>query len=456
MWKGKLKVLIIMNKVLKWIASLLFICFPGSVYSSAENVLILFSGEEVGNIEPCGCFEGQIGGISRRYTLIDSLKSRGNIILPLSFGDLVKNSGRQDEVKLEYQYRALQKMGYILHNLGEKDLEISPGLINYLSHISEVAFLASNMKFTAPFPVEIKPYILKEFNDNKNSFKIAFIGVLSSALVDDSVKSYINISDPVKSLRPLVKMLQEEAGLIVLLFHGQMEESLKIAKMFPEIGLIITGHDIDDPVDMVAYVNNTPIVSSGRGGKYLGLVRYSIGKNTLERKSIEIIPLDNKYKDSREMHLLLQEYQQTLKEEDLLDKVSQASLHEGLTYVGSYACRICHKTVYDHWSKTSHGMSYNTLVKSGQQYDPECVRCHTTGHGYISGFVNYEKHRNLTDVGCESCHRAGSDHIKNVNVAYGSTDEYDCRLCHDSEHSPLFQFKEYWAKIAHPKETPMQ
>ena len=55
---------------------LLFAFLPLKVYGSSESLLIVFSGEETGNLEPCGCYEGQIGGISRRYTFIDSFRKK--------------------------------------------------------------------------------------------------------------------------------------------------------------------------------------------------------------------------------------------------------------------------------------------------------------------------------------------------------------------------------------------
>ncbi|MEK7789591.1 MAG: hypothetical protein AAB283_06710, partial [Planctomycetota bacterium] len=86
---------------------LLFAFLPIKVYGSSESLLIVFSGEETGNLEPCGCYEGQIGGISRRYTFIDSFRKKKDVILPVSLGDLPKNVGRQDEIKMEIFCRAI-------------------------------------------------------------------------------------------------------------------------------------------------------------------------------------------------------------------------------------------------------------------------------------------------------------------------------------------------------------
>ncbi|MDN3514120.1 MAG: hypothetical protein NG747_06940 [Candidatus Brocadia sp.] len=417
----------------------------------SKEVIIIFSGEELGNLEPCGCYEGQLGGISRRYSFIDLFRNKKNVIFPVSLGDLPKSFDRQEEIKAEMLCRAMNEMGYVLHNLGEKDIELNPQILSFLSQTNGVNLLSSNIKIAAPFPIKIDQYIIKEYPAAGHSFKIAFLGILSKSLLGSSVVDYVKVSEPVKALKPLIKQLQNKVNLIVLLSHASLEESIKIAKSFPQIGLVITGHNRDEPKDAI-YVNNIPIVSPGTGGKYIGIAKYTIHDKIAERESVEVFPLDRTYKDSKEMALLLKEYQQILFDEDLLSKTPQAPLPNGLSYVGSFACAICHKILYDHWSKTIHGASYDTLVNAGHQYDPECIKCHTTGYGDISGFLSYEKNQNLINVGCESCHGAGSGHIKNVNDVYGLTDEDSCRMCHDSEHSPKFQFKEYWKKIEHPEE----
>src|SRR3989339_115814 len=401
-----------------FLAFLLIILLPIKVYGSSESLLIVFSGEETGNLEPCGCYEGQIGGILRRYTFIDSFRKNKDVILPVSLGDLPNTVGRQDEIKMEIFCRAIGEMDYILHNLGEKDIEIGPQLLNYLSHTNKTVFLSSNVQLVDSFPLKINQYVLKECFVSGHTLKIAFLGILSKSLLNNNVLEYVNVKDPVQTLKPLVKQLRENVNLIVLLSHAPFAESIEIAKCFPEIGLIITGHNIEEPADSITYINNTPIVSPGIEGKHIGIARYSVNNSEMERKSVGVIPLDSKYKDSQEMISLLKEYQQILADEDLLSKIPQAPLLNDLSYVGSTTCG----------------------------------KCHTTGYGYISGFLNHENNSSLINVGCESCHGAGSRHIKYVTEPYGVTDESDCVICHESEHSPKFQYSEYWKKIKHPEE----
>ena len=444
-----------MGVIFKYLLLFLIFSIPASIYASSGEVLIVFSGEELGSLEPCGCFEGQIGGISRRGALIDSLRKQKKTVIPVSLGDLPKGFGRQQEIKTEMLCRAMDEMGYVAHNLGEKDLEIGLPLISYLSQTYKVKFLSGNVEFADSLPLEQNQFIVKECSGSARPCKIAFIGIVSKSLISGHFSDGVTVYDPVEALRPLVKNLRGSVDLIVLLSHAPIEESVEIAKLFPEIGLIITGHGINEPEDAVTYLNNTLIVTAGTKGKHLGVVTYSMDKAGLTRKSVSLMPLDHAQKDSQGIASLLKEYQQRLIDEDLLGKTVQAPLQDGALYVGSEACGICHKVVYRHWLKTRHGAAYNTLAAMGHQYDPECIACHTIGYGYVSGFLSEKEHKYLIDVGCESCHGAGSLHIANVNdTAYKhrSAGEGRCVTCHDSEHSVKFKFDEYWEKIKHPEE----
>jgi len=430
------------------------LCIVTRVCISSDKFALVFSGEEYGSLIPCGCFEGQLGGVTRRDTLLKKYRSQGIEPVAISTGDLINGLGRQEEIKMEFLYRALGEMDYVLHNLGERDLEIGPQVLSFLSQSDGVTFLSSNVKFTTPFPIRIKNVVLKKISVNSGSINVAFLGIVSKSLINAHILDYVRVSDPMKRLNPLVHKLQKKSDILVLISHAPIEESIEIARSFPEIDLILTGHGIDEPHESVEYVKNTPVVSHGKKGKYVVVADYTVNNNNkVRRTSIDVVPLDEKYNDSERMERLLKDYQQVLKDEDLLSSVSQIPLPSGWSYVGSYLCGTCHKKIYEHWNETLHSKSYSTLVRAGQEYDPECIECHTTGYGYVSGFLNYKKDKHLSNVGCESCHGAGSNHVKDVEEKYDSMAKEECGRCHESEHSPEFQYNEYWEKIRHPKES---
>ncbi|MCF6148123.1 MAG: hypothetical protein E3K37_05635 [Candidatus Kuenenia sp.] len=441
-----------MKKYFCIILAVVFIFIFARVSSSYDRFVLFFSGEEQGALIPCGCFEGQLGGISRRDTLLNSYKKQGIFIIAVSTGDLIKSPGRQEEIKMGYLLNAMKEMDCLLHNLGEKDFEIGPQALSFASQTNGINFLSGNIEIISPFPIKYEKYLLKELSGFSVPVKIAFLSIISESVIDAHLLDFIRVYNPLKSLKPVLNHVKEKADLIVLVSHAPLEESIEIAESFPEIGLVISGHDIEEPAESLTYVNETPVISHGTEGKYVVIADYVVKNGKIKNKSVEAVPLEDKIEESEKMQLLLKQYQQTLKEEDLLNNIPKLPLEKGSSYIGSSVCGTCHKKVYTHWLDTSHQKAYTTLSDIGQQYDPECVNCHTDGFGYVSGFADYETHQNLAHVGCESCHGAGSNHLNNIGEPYGLADEKRCLECHNSDHSPKFQYENYWEKIKHPKE----
>ncbi|MGA2192884.1 MAG: multiheme c-type cytochrome, partial [Nitrospirota bacterium] len=100
-----------------------------------------------------------------------------------------------------------------------------------------------------------------------------------------------------------------------------------------------------------------------------------------------------------------------------------------------------------------HARAFAALVRTGDQYDPECVPCHVTGYGYMAGYGQRSdlSGRRLKDVTCEGCHGSGASHVKSETTgekaaASGiarSVSEQVCLSCHDEYNSPNFQYERY-------------
>ena len=96
----------------------------GNETLSEPAINIIFTGEENGYLEPCGCSEKELGGLPRRHTLVNRLRKKDENWILLSLGDLPGKVGRQDEIKMETILRALDQMDYAAHNIGEKDINM--------------------------------------------------------------------------------------------------------------------------------------------------------------------------------------------------------------------------------------------------------------------------------------------------------------------------------------------
>ncbi len=161
-------------------------------------------------------------------------------------------------------------------------------------------------------------------------------------------------------------------------------------------------------------------------------------------------------------------------------------------YVGSKKCKICHSkeevgSQYSIWENGPHARSMETLktdaskaiakkmgLKVAADQAPECLVCHATGWGTKSGYQlavdpldtkAVKVNEDLANVGCESCHGAGSEYkSKKVMIAIadgttkGSTvglttiTAETCTSCHNKK-SPTYKPFDYAVRVkevAHP------
>ena len=108
-----------------------------------------------------------------------------------------------------------------------------------------------------------------------------------------------------------------------------------------------------------------------------------------------------------------------------------------------------HGTVLD---GTRHERAFESLVKTGDQFDPECVQCHVTGWGETKGYLGPERTPQLLHVTCEACHGPGGAHVETQETTpNGKLGPTSCIRCHDPDNSPRFSFEKYWPKMKHPR-----
>ncbi len=85
-------------------------------------------------------------------------------------------------------------------------------------------------------------------------------------------------------------------------------------------------------------------------------------------------------------------------------------------YVGNTKCRLCHRKFFLGRKKDPHDFAMNHLVAHGEEENPRCLVCHTTGFGVETGFVSLESTPRLSNVQCEGCHGPGNVHIKRIKA----------------------------------------
>ena len=151
----------------------------------------------------------------------------------------------------------------------------------------------------------------------------------------------------------------------------------------------------------------------------------------------------------------------------LFASITELSADGDIPYEGRKKCGGCHKSQYVSWKETAHGRAFKSLepdvkaeAKEKAGLDPDkdytrdekCVKCHVVGYQETSGFKDVDSTRNMSGVGCEMCHGAGSKYriihrkkgltftkneVIEAGQTYASIDESVCKQCHEHEDTPF-------------------
>lgn len=385
----------------------------------ADSLTVFLTGNELGELKPCGCSGGQLGGLDRRSAILDTVPEQKRLIIDT--GSFVKSDGEQDLIKYHIIVEALQKLDYDLVSLSEKDIEIG-GNIGMLDSI-ESAFDIISSHGTADIDVPAK--FTKQFS-------------LKGRTVLVTVAAFDPESTPVEQIEELFALPSGVPTLnILILSHSDPGTIESIAKTVPFVDCVVCPSESDEPV-VIGNPDKRPLVFSvGRFGRYVCGVKVTAPARFGQplRLAFKALPVEEGLPKDDSLVKLYEDYQQIVKDRNLLEKHPRFALPGDLKYDGSKSCKPCHGYEYETWSSKAHARAFSTLEQAGSQFDPECVVCHVIGMDYESGFISRQDTGHLINVGCENCHGPGSEHIRTAGATELTEPKSTCIDCHTPDHS---------------------
>src|SRR5205085_9188058 len=92
------------------------------------DLVLLVTGQQLGYLLPCGCSHPQVGGLERRYNLLQMIKAAGWPYVAVDLGDVAQRHApadlpnQQALIKYLYSMRALKEMDYTAVSFGESEV----------------------------------------------------------------------------------------------------------------------------------------------------------------------------------------------------------------------------------------------------------------------------------------------------------------------------------------------
>ena len=228
--------------------------FQSCSTSKTKKITILHTNDVHSHIDPFGPEDGRNpnkGGVSRRASLIESIKNENPNTLLLDAGDIFQGTPYFNYYGGELEFKLMSKMQYDAATIGNHDFDNGiDGLYAQLPH-AEFEFISANYDFTNTImDSHTKPY--KVFVKDGIKIGVFGLGIELNGLVESSLYKETLYLDPVETSQEMVRVLKtiEHCDLILCLSHlgyhyrnnPKKVSDLRLASATSGIDLIIGGH----------------------------------------------------------------------------------------------------------------------------------------------------------------------------------------------------------------------
>ncbi|MCY1492944.1 Trifunctional nucleotide phosphoesterase protein YfkN precursor [compost metagenome] len=219
-----------------------------------KHITILHTNDVHSHIDPFPATDAKnpnMGGVSRRASLIESIRKENPNVLLLDAGDIFQGTPYFNYYGGELEFKLMSMLKYDLATMGNHDFD--NGIDGFYSqlHNAKFDFVSANYDFkNTVLDGIVKPY--KVFVKDGIKIGVFGLGVELDGLVDKKNYKETVYNNPISVSQEMTRILkmQEKCDLIICLSHigyaykndPNKVSDLKLAAATRDIDLIIGGH----------------------------------------------------------------------------------------------------------------------------------------------------------------------------------------------------------------------
>ena len=222
-----------------------------SIADGSNAFALIYAGEEDGQLGLHGCGTEQVGGLSRRQTVIRSLREEHSARLNLHTGNILDPTDPNNELICQIALEALSVMNYDAVCLGPGDLCLPVDSLSalYANHpvLPVVCTNIVGVRFPRPFEVV-----------EVGRRKVAVVGLVSKSH-ETEISAYnpgVALTHPAEALKTLAEEITGQSDVVVGVFHGSESEARELAERFSWLSVIVLAQNESSAEKS----NETPIV----------------------------------------------------------------------------------------------------------------------------------------------------------------------------------------------------
>ncbi len=446
-----------------------------SVKTFPPHLMVNYTARNAGAFFPCGC-RIPLGGLSRRAGALAA--ETAYPMITLDAGSFAGGNTAYARFSAGWILKAYALMGYTAINLGTEEAVQSVGQIRDWDSSAQGILISANLQDDEGLPVTRK-YLIREVG----GIRIGITGYTSAENRPSEAAEMPKVVPPGPALKEVMdKFKSENVDFVVLLADAPSTSLEEVLGIITGVDLVIQGQEFNSGQKASSQLldSGTRLVRMGGEGKYLGRMRLDFDPmGAVIGEEVWRVDLDNTTPSASEISTLLTEFKIELRkrrEEFIGDPANPFQRSQSpefvdilVGYTGDGFCLKCHP-VYDLEQNTvGHGQTWSRLDES-QRTNPECLVCHTTGYGLPTGLKDPDKESNLRGIGCEACHGAGAQHVREQTAIKHGIDPASiippedipglppfsrqvpkeiCLRCHTEKWSPGFDYDTWVLRVNH-------
>lgn len=138
-----------------------------------NTVTLIYAGEEEGQLGLHGCGTEQAGGLSRRQTVIQSLREKHPAAQNLHTGNTLDSTGQNNELICQFAHESLSAMDYHAVCLGPGDLCLPLDSLSVLNaNHPNLPVVCVNILVDCPNSLSFAPYIVQKVAPQIEDFRL--------------------------------------------------------------------------------------------------------------------------------------------------------------------------------------------------------------------------------------------------------------------------------------------
>ena len=308
---------------MKYFKSILFFLSTLVVLScSSDDGKISFTLLQLNDVYEISSIQGgKFGGMARVKTIHKELLKENKNTLLVMAGDFLNPSligtmkYNGERIRGKQMVEVMNAMNFDLAAIGNHEFDLSKKDLQTRMDESIFPWISSNVFNRTKDSIKrfyqeinglktpIKGSFIKEISDNDGTkIKIGFISVC----IPSNPKDYVLYKEMFSSIQKEYELIKEEVDVVIGLTHVKIEHDREIARLLPNIPLIMGGHEHDHKNEMIG---NVKITKADANAKTAYIHSINFNKKTKETSISSLLKtIDTTIVDDKKVKLIVDKW----------------------------------------------------------------------------------------------------------------------------------------------------